>query len=91
MTDAKLWGKVSMLRSCIAMQRVFKPEGWTERKHIRFSTEKCQVLPQGQKCPSWQYKEGTDCLACSSARGAWAGMQNTVLPSQRAQPERHGE
>lgn len=85
MSDAKLLGKVSMLRSCIAMQRDFnKPKGWIERKHIIFSKAKCQLLPQGQKRPLWQYQQGTDCLACSSARWAWAGVQNTELLSQRA-------
>lgn len=63
MADAKLWGKVYMLRICIAVQRGFnKPEGWIERKHIRFSKEKCQLLPQGQKHPLWQHKQGADCL-----------------------------
>lgn len=46
--DVKLWGKVSMLRGCIAMQRGFKnPEGWTERKHIIFRKDKDGKVPCG--------------------------------------------
>ena len=69
----KLRGRISTPGSSIAMQRDFnKLEGWTDRKHVKFSKDKCEVLPWGWKCPLQQHKLGTDCLARSSARGACA-------------------
>lgn len=92
MANAELWGKVSMLRSCIAMQRDFnKAEGWTERKHIRFSKDKCQVLPQGQKCSLWQYKLGTTVqegpgkgcrMQCCLHRGHSQKHKGNMAPTQ---------
>lgn len=63
MADAKMTGRVSTLGRSIAMQRNFsKPEGWTDKKHMKFNKDKCQVLPWGWKCPLQQYNLRTDCL-----------------------------
>lgn len=90
MADAKPRGRVSTLGSSIAMQKDFnKQRGWTDRKYMKFSKDKCQILPWDGNAPcSWGWAAW---LIALKGPGEASRITAQCCISRRAQPERQGE